>query len=89
MPTLANPFSFNTPPSKFLESIPYLTNAAKTLLWYGLASDTQRSYNTVIRSYEFFCTSQRQPPWPATNYNLIKWVNIQAFGSAIPNQGQI
>lgn len=66
-----------------------MTNAAKTLLWYGLAPDTRRGYNTAIRSYEFFCTSQGKSPWPATNYNLIEWVNTRAFGSAIPNQGQI
>lgn len=86
MPTLAGPLSFDAPPSGFLESIPHLT---KTLLWYGLAPETRRGYNTAIRSYEFFCTSQGKSPWPATTHSLIGWVNTRAFGSAIPNQGQI
>lgn len=60
-------------------------NAAKTLLWYGLAPD---GYSTAIRSYEFFCTSRGIPAWPATTINLIEWVNTRAFGSAIPNKAR-
>ena len=86
---IGRPLLFDAPPSEFLNSIPYLTNAAKTLLWYGLAPDTRRGYGTAIRSYEFFCTSRGTSAWPATTVNLIAWANTRAFGSAIPNQGQI
>ncbi len=89
MSTLAGPLEFDAPPVQFLNSIPHLSTAAKTLLWYGLAPDTRRGYNTAIRSYEFFCTSRGISPWPATTLSLIEWVNTRAFGSAIPNQGQI
>lgn len=89
MPTLAGALDFDAPPSRFLESIPHLTNTSKTLLCYGLAPETRKGYNTAIRAYEFFCTSQGKSPWPATTHKLIEWVSTRAFGSALPNQGQI
>ena len=89
MPTLAGPLEFDTPPPEFLHSIPHLTHTTKTLLLYGLAPDTRRGYNTAIRSYKFFCSSRGTPAWPATAVNLIEWVNARAFGSDVPNQGQI
>ena len=89
MSTLAGPLEFDALPSEFLHSIHHLTNTAKTLLWYGLTPDTRRGYNTAIRSYEFFYSSQGTPAWPATTVNLIEWVNARAFRSDVPNQGQI
>lgn len=89
MSTLAGPLDFDAPPAQFLNSTPHLSSAVKTLLWHGLAPDTRRGYNPAIRLFEFFCTSRGISPWPATTVNLIKWVNTRAFGSAIPNQGQI
>ena len=89
MSTLAGPLEFDALPAQFLNSIPHLSTPAKTLLWYGLAPDTRRGYNTAIRSYEYFCASRGISAWPATTLNLIEWVNTRAFGSAIPNQGQI
>ncbi len=89
MSTLGGPLEFDAPPVQFLNSIPHLSTAAKPLLWYGLAPDTRCGYNTAIRLYEFFCASRGISAWPATTLNLIEWVNTRAFGSAIPNQGQI
>ena len=89
MSTLAGPLEFEAPPAQFMNSIPHLSNSAKTLLWYGLAPNTRRSYNTAICSYEFFCDSREVSSWPATTINLIEWVNTRAFESAIPNHGQI
>ena len=87
--TLVGPLKFDTFPSEFLHSIPYLTHTTKTLLWYGLAPNTRRGYNTAIHSYEFFFSSQGTLAWPATAVNLIKWVNARAFRSNVPNQGEI
>ena len=89
MSTLTGLLEFDAPPPEFLHSIPHLTNTAKTLLWYGLAPDTRRGYNTAIRSYEFFCSSRETSVWPATTVNLIEWVNARVFGLDVPNQGQI
>ena len=89
MSPLAGPLEFVAPPAQFLNSVPHLSTTAKTLLWYDLAPDTRRGYNTAIRSYEFFCTSREISPWSATTFSLIKWVNTRVFGFAILNQGQI
>ena len=89
MSTLAGPLQFNAPPAQFLNFVPHLSTAAKTLLWYALAPNTRRGYNTAIRLYEFFCISRGISPWPATTFSLIEWVNTRAFGFAITNQAQI
>lgn len=54
---LTGSLEFDASPPEYMQPIPYLTDIAKTLLWYGLAPHTQRGHNTAIRSYEFFCTS--------------------------------
>ena len=72
MSTLAGPLEFDAPPTQFLNSIPHLSTAAKTLLWYGLVPDTRRGYNTAIRSYEFFCSSRGISLWPARTLSLIE-----------------
>lgn len=55
------PLSFGAPPSKFLDSIPHLTNATKNLLRYSLAPNTRRGYNTAIHSGKFSALHEEIP----------------------------
>lgn len=59
------------------------------LLWAGIAQNTRIKYLTPVRSYEGFCHASRVQPWPATVPKLAPWIVTRAFGSPLPQMGQI
>ena len=86
--SLAEPLSFDEPPTSYLSSTPGST-IVKRLAWYGLASDTRKGYSSAIDSYEAFCAVFNVQPWPASASILEEWAANRIFGSTLPKQGQV
>jgi len=57
------------------------SDSLKTFLWHGLAPNTRQTYNTAITSYETFCKTHGNEPFPARRETLGEWVTIRAIGS--------
>ncbi len=88
MLSLAEPFSYDDPPTSYLSSTPG-SAIVKCLVWYRLASDTRKGYAVAINSYVSFCTMHNGKPWPSQMIMLEEWAATRIFGSTLPKQGQI
>jgi hypothetical protein len=51
--------------------------------------ESQRSYESAQRSYEYFCQVHEQPAFPAQLHTLGEWVTGRGIGSLMPWQDRI
>jgi len=87
VPPLVDHLQFNEPPVEFSTEIGPTSPALARFLWNGLASNTRKMYGSHQRSYEYFCATHSQTPFPATCHTLGEWITGRGIGSATPYQG--
>src|SRR5437016_2217381 len=50
-----------------------MSHDALYFLWYDLSSKTRSRYNSVIKSYEFYCSQVGLLAWLAIVQSLVEW----------------
>lgn len=71
------------PPPSWYAEIPLPRQAAR-YLWWGLAAKTRETYQSAQKSYVSSCRIAGVPPFPASLFNLARWIaelgirNLQA-----------
>ncbi len=61
----------------------------KWLVYYGLATGTQKSYKAATESFKSFCMLMKLPLYPLTHTILKEWSALQIFENNLLKQSQI
>ena len=65
-----------------MEEIKELSETGKVFLWYGLAADTRRNYETAVKSYDYSCKTNGHAPFPASQRGLEEWCTARLMGAS-------